>query len=127
MNNIILEHVNMTVSSPTRTAELLCNLFGWRIRWQGPSLSDGETVHVGLDNFYLALYSPKKIMHKGVDNYTLQGGLNHIGVVVESFEETEKRVLAAGFITYSHRKDYDPCRRFYFNDHDGIEYEVVNY
>ena len=52
--------------------------------------------------------------------------LNHIGVVVDNLDEAEQRVLGAGFETHNHA-DYEPGRRFYFNDHDGIEFEVVHY
>ena len=35
-------------------------------------------------------------------------------------------VVAAGLTPFSHA-DYEPGRRFYFLDPDGIEYEVVSY
>lgn len=70
MQQAILEHVNITVSEPERMAALMCELFDWQIRWQGPAKPGGHTVHVG---------------------------------------------------------DYEPGRRFYFHDHDDIEYEVVAY
>jgi len=54
------------------------------------------------------------------------GGLNHIGVVVEDLDAVEAKVLAAGLKTTNHG-DYEPGRRFYFHDHDGIEFEVVSY
>jgi hypothetical protein len=38
----------------------------------------------------------------------------------------EARVIAAGLRPFSHA-DYEPGRRFYFLDPDGIEYEVVSY
>ena len=38
----------------------------------------------------------------------------------------EARVIAAGLRPYNHG-DYAPGRRSYFNDPDGIEYEVVSY
>lgn len=54
------------------------------------------------------------------------GGLNHVGVVVADLDATEARVKAQGFATHSHA-DYEPGRRFYFNDDAGIEYEVIQY
>ena len=53
-----LEHVNYTVSDPDGTAKILCELFGWKIRWQGAAISGGHTVHVGEEESYLALYTP---------------------------------------------------------------------
>ena len=49
------EHVNVTVSDPKKTASMLTRLFGWKVRWEGPSKYDGYTVHVGTDEDYLAL------------------------------------------------------------------------
>ena len=53
-----LEHVNLTVSDPEKSAEILGRIFGWHVRWSGPSLMGGRTVHVGTDDRYLALYTP---------------------------------------------------------------------
>lgn len=126
MGSANLEHVNVTVSNPERTAAVLCDLFGWHVRWEGESLMGGRTVHVGRDNAYLALYTPDKTTKRNGSSYTRHGGLNHIGVVVDDLDETEQRVLAAGYETFNHG-DYEPGRRFYFNDHDNIEFEVVHY
>lgn len=126
MRRAILEHINVTVTNPEQTAELLCQLFGWQIRWQGDSAMGGRTVHVGEDDSYLALYTHSKTAERHSSTYATRGGLNHIGVVVDDLDETEQRVLAAGIETHSHA-DYKPGRRFYFNDSDGIEYEVVHY
>lgn len=59
-------------------------------------------------------------------NYVTTGGLNHIGVAVDDLDAAEERVKAAGLTPTSHA-DYEPGRRFYFRDEDGIEYEVVSY
>jgi catechol 2,3-dioxygenase-like lactoylglutathione lyase family enzyme len=66
-------------------------------------------------------------MRKAAPNdYKTVGGMNHIGVVVEDLDAVEAKVAAAGFETFNHG-DYEPGRRFYFYDHDGIEFEVVSY
>lgn len=123
-----LEHTNYSVSDPARTAQMLIDIFGWHIRWQGDARDgSGYTVHVGTDDAYVALYAtPGQMQDRDHDPYVTVAGLNHIGVVVEDFEATETRVRAAGFTPGEHH-DYEPGRRFYFFDHDGIEYEVVNY
>ena len=118
----MLEHVNVTVSDPRRTAEMLERLFGWRIRWEGPAKLNGRTVHVGTDNAYVALWSPPPGFQAGEED----SRLNHIGVVVEDLDATERKVIAEGFTPQSHA-NYDPGRRFYFDDSDGIEFEVVSY
>lgn len=117
-----LEHVNVTVSDPKRTADLLCRLFGWRIRWEGPAKTGGFTVHVGADDNYVAVYAWPSGRAPAPDG----GRLNHIGVVVDDLDAVEAKVVAAGYRPHSHG-DYEPGRRFYFNDDDDIEFEVVSY
>ena len=53
----ILEHANFSVSDPQRTADMLCAIFDWRIRWSGASIHGGHTIHVGEDDSYLAIYA----------------------------------------------------------------------
>jgi len=121
-----LEHVNVTVSDPDKTAAMLCDLFGWRIRWKGEAKNGGVSVHVGSDDSYLAVYAPGTKLHPNGDSYTTRGGMNHIGIVVDDLDAVEARVKAARFTPTSHA-DYEPGRRFYFDDGDGIEIEVVSY
>jgi hypothetical protein len=52
-----LEHANITVPNPARTAAMLINLFDWHIRWEAGAMNDGLTIHVGQDDSYLALYT----------------------------------------------------------------------
>ena len=121
-----LEHVNFTVSDPRKTADLMCRLFDWRIRWEGPSKIGGHTVHVGEDDTYLAIYSEGDAQESGLSGYHQKGGLNHIGVLVDDLDATEKRVIGEGYKPVSHG-DYEPGRRFYFHDNDGVEFEVISY
>lgn len=122
----LLEHANYTVSDPARTAAWMEKLFGWHIRWQGDAKAGGRTIHVGDDDRYLALYTPTQSLSKGGSSYTSVGGLNHIAVTVDDLDGTEAAIKAHGFETGNHA-DYEPGRRFYFHDDDGIEYEVVQY
>lgn len=122
----ILEHANLTVSDPDATAQWLCDLFGWRVRWAGPAINGGRSVHVGGDSHYLALYGSATGAKPGDSSYETVGGLNHVGVVVDDLDAAEKAVRTAGFTPHNHA-DYEPGRRFYFDDHDGIEFEVVAY
>lgn len=125
--NVSLEHANVTVSDPQKTAQWLGQVFGWKIRWEGAAINGGYTIHVGNETSYLALYTPGDAAKDGHDNsYTVRGGLNHLAVVVDDLDGVEDRVKAAGFTTGNHG-DYEPGRRFYFHDSDGIEFEVVSY
>ena len=120
-----IEHVNVTVRDPERAAKLMEALFGWHVRWQGPALNGGRTIHVGSDRHYLALYTGRGAAYSD-DNFTKGRPLNHIGVEVDDLAAVEAKVVAAGLRPFNH-DDYDPGRRFYFLDPDGIEYEVVSY
>ncbi len=121
-----LEHVNLTVSDPDRTAALLCGLFGWKVRWAGPAMTSGRAVHVGGKDSYVALFSYGDAVASREESYRTRAGLNHIAVVVADLRATEARVKAAGLVPENHA-DYEPGRRFYFREPDGIEIEVVSY
>ena len=121
-----IEHVNITVTDPKATAEVLKRLFGWEIRWQGEALDNGFTVHVGSDSHYLALYTPAKPLRGPAERYIKRGALNHVGLVVSDIDAAETAVRAAGYEPHSHA-DYEPGKRFYFDGDDGVEYELVSY
>lgn len=117
-----LEHVNLSVTDVERSAALMERLLGWRRRWRGITSEGGETIHVGEDDTYLALYSD------GQDHAGQRKGvpLNHVGLVVDDLAAAEQVVRASGLVPFNHG-DYEPGRRFYFFDWDGIEFEVVSY
>ncbi len=120
-----IEHVNVTVADPERSSALMQALFDWHIRWRGPAQNGGHTIHVGTNEHYVALYAlanPTQV----APVFAKGRPLNHIGVEVDDLDATEARVVAAGLKPFSHA-DYEPGRRFYFLDPDGIEYEVVCY
>ena len=126
MSPVQLEHTNLTVSDPHATAAWMGDVFGWHIRWEGASIHNGYSIHVGSPETYLALYAPAKPKPSLENSYATIGGLNHIAVTVDDIDAMEKRVVAAGFKTSNHA-DYEPGKRFYFHDHDDIEYEIVSY
>jgi catechol 2,3-dioxygenase-like lactoylglutathione lyase family enzyme len=123
--NARLEHVNITVADADGSAALLQRLFGWSVRWAGPAMNGGRTVHVGSPTQYLGLYSPP-----AGDEETLRWPkgmpLNHIAVEVDDLDALERKVADAGLSPFGHG-DYEPGRRFYFFDPNGIEFEVVSY
>ncbi len=126
MSNVRLEHVNVTVADPDKTAAWLCDVFGWHIRWQGDAIDQGRSIHVGEDDSYIAIYNPGSETGRAKNSYGTRGGLNHIAVVVDDLEAIETRVKGAGFTPGRHQ-DYEPGRRFYFRDDNNIEFEVVEY
>ena len=120
-----IEHVNITVRDAERSARLMQDLFGWHVRWHGPTSAGGRTVHVGSDRHYLALHTGRDVAYTDED-FAKGQPLNHVGVEVDDLDAVEARVVKAGLKPFGH-DDYDPGRRFYFLDPDGIEYEVVSY
>jgi catechol 2,3-dioxygenase-like lactoylglutathione lyase family enzyme len=125
MSSSRIEHVNITVADPERTSDLMKTLFGWHVRWTGPSQNGGRTIHVGSNDHYVALYTAGGGAHAPAA-FAKGRPLNHIGVEVDDLDAIEARVIAAGLSPFNHA-DYEPGRRFYFFDPDGIEYEVVSY
>lgn len=121
-----LEHLNVTVRDPDATAAMLADLFGWRVRWQGSAIHGGRSVHVGGTDTYLAVYAGPGEQTGAGNSYAQRGGLNHIGVVVDDLDAVEARVKAHGYEPVNHA-DYEPGRRFYFREENGIEIEVVSY
>ncbi len=128
MSDPVLEHVNLTVTNPEKTASMLCKLFGWHIRWQGEAKDGGRSIHVGSHTSYLAIYSRETPATQTYNNYVTVGGLNHVGIVVDDLDELEAKVIASGYKPRAHA-DYEPGRRFYFydEDEDDVEYEVISY
>ena len=128
MNTGTLEHVNLTVTNPQRSADLVCDLFGWEVRWQGPSQMGGHSIHVGNPGNgadYLVFYTNDKV--QAADPRFRKGTpLNHVGVTVDDLAAVEAKVKAAGLEPFGH-EEYEPGKRFYFFDWNGIEFEVVNY
>ena len=117
-----LEHANLTVTDPERSSRLFQQLCGWHERWRGPSQMGGWTIHVGDDFAYLAVYTHDQV--KG--GYGKGAPLNHVGLVVDDLDAAEQVVIEAGLKPFNHM-DYEPGKRFYFFDWDGIEFEVVSY
>ena len=75
---------------------------------------------------YLAVYAGLGAQVAAGNSYGLCGGLNHIGIVVDDLDAVEARVKAQGYEPVNHA-DYEPGRRFYFREQNGIEIEVVGY
>ncbi|KPL68125.1 glyoxalase [Erythrobacter sp. SG61-1L] len=117
-----LEHANLTVSDPERSSALLQRLLGWHERWRGPARDGGWTIHVGDEAAYLALYTDGQAR----DRFTKGVPLNHVGLLVDDLDAAEMIVSETGLEPFGHA-DYEPGRRFYFFDWDGIEFEVVSY
>ena len=120
-----LEHVNITVADAERSAEVFTRLFGWSVRWAGPAMNGGRTVHVGSADQYLAFYTPAGT-ERDASGWPKGMPLNHVAIQVDDLSEIERKVREEGMTPFGHG-DYEPGRRFYFFDANGIEFEIVSY
>lgn len=121
-----IEHVNLSVSDPDKTAQHLCELFDWSVRWSGASMDDGYTVHVGSESCYFALYRAGNMNENEQHNHRTLNNLNHIGVVVNDLAPYESRARKLGFEPFNF-SDYGPCKSFYLKDEFDLEIEIISY
>jgi len=137
MTNPKLEHVNLVVAAIEPTVAFLTAAFpGWRIRGGGAQPFAGmarQWVHVGDDDFYLALtayeLSPEYPEEKDRQR-DLKGvapGLAHIGFEVSSLDEVVARLKASGFEPSHLGADHPHRRNIYYIDGEGLEFEFTQY
>lgn len=78
------DHISITVSDPERTADTLCELFGWQVRSAGPTREGGRSIHVGTEETYIALSAAVTVEHVPAEELTLVNkravALNHVGI-----------------------------------------------
>ena len=125
MKHAYLEHANITVKNPEELAALFCRLFAWKIRWEGGSVSNGRSIHVGNDDSYIALYTHENLEKTYPRNHLAINNMNHLGIVVTDIDELERKVKEEGYEPINHA-DYDPGKRFYFLI-DQLEIEIISY
>lgn len=90
-------------------------------------MQTGRTVHVGTSEGYVALFCPGETRPSEQESNSTAGMLNHLAVFTdEDIDVVEARVRTAGFEPVNHGS-YEPGRRFYFHDADGIEWEVASH
>ncbi len=121
---MFLEHVNMSVSDLDQTIDFYQRVLGLRVRWRGTTTKGKPAAHVGDDHCYLALFEVED-RNSEPANYD-ELGLNHFGFVVEDLDAV-KQQLAALNVQPHLEADYEPGRRLYFFDPNGVEVELVEY
>ena len=109
-----IEHANLTVTDPQRSAALFEKLCGWHERWRGPAMNGGETIHVGSETSYLSLYTNPQAS----GGYRKGAPLNHVGLVVDDLDAAEQVVI-------DHARLQRP-RVSGFHDHDGLAPAALN-
>lgn len=121
---MFIEHVNLTVSNLDASVRFYEELFGFKTRWRGISGGGQEAAHVGTDRYYLALFQADEEGERTLNMHVV--GLNHFGVVVDDLDASLGKLRSLGREPH-HVTDYEPGRRAYFLDRDGIEVELVSY
>ena len=122
-----LEHVNMVSSNVDLTVEfLLTAMPEWYIRGEGTSAKCLRWLHIGDSETYIAI-EDRGIGEKSNHITYHHTGVNHIGIVVENIEEVISRMRAKGYKEGMHSLDHPSRLRYYFFDHDDVEYEFVSY
>ena len=121
---MFLEHINFTVSDLDRSLSFYGDLLDLKVRWQGTTNDGRPAAHLGDPRSYLALFQAASPGTTSVDYE--QVGLNHFGFVVDDLEAVRRRLGALGIEAHL-EADYEPGRRLYFYDPDGIEVELVEY
>jgi catechol 2,3-dioxygenase-like lactoylglutathione lyase family enzyme len=119
-----LEHVNLTVSDVERSLKFYGDVFDFKLRWRGTIDGGLPAAHVGGDAFYLALFETDAGGRAPYDYGAV--GVNHYGFVVDDLDEVLGRLAGLGIDCHL-MGGYEPGRRAYFFDPDGVEVEVVEY
>jgi catechol 2,3-dioxygenase-like lactoylglutathione lyase family enzyme len=122
-----LEHANITVENIDVSYQFYNAVFGFEKRWEGTATGEVgpiRALHVGNEHTYLALFEAERKGRIPAD-YGI-AGVNHIGFEVENLETYRQRLEKLGVEVHL-EADYEPGRRIYFCDRDGIEIELVEY
>lgn len=123
-----LEHVNLTVSDLDAAARFYGELLGLKTRWRRePDAAETPAIHIGDDRSYLALFQADSAKAGRLDEPEYSRvGFNHVGFVVEDLDAKVAWLAERGIETEIEHA-YEPGRRAYFYDPDGIEVELVEY
>jgi catechol 2,3-dioxygenase-like lactoylglutathione lyase family enzyme len=122
-----LEHVNLVVTNPRRSADLLERVLGWKTRWAGGGLDgEGKAIHVGTERTYILLVDRPTFVADRYEYPPDRPGLAHVGILVDDLDDVLERLRGDSIDTFNH-DEVEPGRRFYFFDYDEICWEVASY
>ncbi len=119
-----IEHVNLSVADLDRSVAFYREMFDFELRWRGTNSAGRPEAHVGDERCYLALFQAERSGKYERDYADV--GFNHFGFAVDDLARIKDRLTTKG-ITPHLEADYNPGRRLYFLDPDGIEVEAVEY
>ena len=124
-----IEHVNITVPDIDAAVSFLKIIApDFEIIKDEKPLNDKRWMHIGNDEFYLALQevtidtTPKKANQTYI-NY----GFNHVGLVVSDVGKIEIKLVEAGYNKGIDTPKEKFRKRIYYYDTAGFEWELVEY
>ncbi len=119
-----IEHANITVKDVQASSEFYRQALGFETRWTGLTGSGQNAVHVGTEDLYISLFEAARPARIPSDYGA--SGFNHLAFVVDDLDAYRERLDRLG-VKVQHPEPYEPGRRLYFFDPDGIEIELVEY
>ena len=123
-----LEHANLHVENVDRMLEFISTaLPDFGIRFDSGKNDPERWVHIGNEDFYLAVYQSSAQSQNGKAPYDGRPGINHLGFVVADVETVRQGLTQAGFIETTITNDHPARHRIYFNDAEGNDWEFVQY
>src|SRR5262249_7880142 len=122
-----LEHANLIVGDLEGTLRFLRTaLPELRVRGEGRSWN-GRWLHVGTDDFYLALNEATSAPAERWVPYAGKPGTNHLAFEVDDAEAVRARTAAAGSADPTVPNAHPHRKRVYFHDAEGRDWEFVQY
>ena len=123
-----LDHANLDVRDLDGMIRFLQTAFpGFRLRGEGTTWRGTRWVHLGTDDFYLALSDAPRAPREAWVPYTGKPGTNHLGFEVDDVDALRERMRAAGYRDSTPPNDHPHRRRVYFYDRGGNDWEFVQY
>ena len=123
-----LEHANLCVSDIDGMIKFLQTaLPDFIIRHDETGIDGDRWVHIGNDTTYIALNNSTQKESSDWTPYSGKSGVNHLGYMVDNAEQVRSRLLAADYIESTVENNHLFRKRVYFYDHEGRDWEFVEY
>ena len=123
-----LEHANLCVLDIDGMIKFLQTaLPDFVIRHDETDIYGDRWVHIGNDKTYIALNNSTQKDSSDWVPYSGNPGVNHLGYIVDSFEQVRSRLRAGGYIESTVDNNHLFRKRLYFYDPEGRDWEFVEY
>ena len=123
-----LEHANLCVDDIDGMIKFLQTaLPDFIIRHDETGIDGDRWVHIGNDTTYIALNNSTQKESSDWTPYSGRSGVNHLGYMVDNAEQVRSRLLAADYIESTIENNHPFRKRVYFYDHEGRDWEFVEY